>query len=144
MQLLRYYGIATIHAEAEHRAHKNMGIIDLRLFGYFSRFIDLNTKYLMNEAFHCLRRQKEFVTGPANIFRDYLNSRDLVSFITLCFDRDRLNDAFDLYNLEPISKFGILDYFHRYFGLEYKNQEELYYPSATGVKIHYYFRNYKA
>ena len=81
-----YYGIAIIHAEAEHRAHKNMGIIDLRLFANFRPFIDLNTKYLMNEVIHCLRKQREFITGPANIFRDHLNPCDLVSFITLCFD----------------------------------------------------------
>jgi nucleoside-diphosphate-sugar epimerase len=139
-----YYGIAKIHAEAKHRAHKNMGIVDLRLFGYFSRFIDLNTKYFMNEVIHCLRNQKEFVTGPTNIIRDYLNPRDLVSFINLCFDRDRLNGAFDLYSLKPVSKFEILDYFHQHFRLKYKIQEDFYYATATGAKMHYYSRNHKA
>jgi len=54
-----------------------------------------------------------------------------------------LNDAFDLYSLKAISKFEFLDYFQRHFGLKYNIQEEFYYPSATGVKIHYYVRNYK-
>ena len=44
-----YYGIAKINAEAKHRALGQFNIIDLRIFGFYSQFLELDRPYLLSE-----------------------------------------------------------------------------------------------
>ena len=45
-----YYAIVRLNAEAKHRAFNNMKIVDLRIFSYFSRFVDLTDGYFITEV----------------------------------------------------------------------------------------------
>lgn len=139
-----FYGIAKIHSEAKHRALDCRNIVDLRIFGFFSRFIDLNTKYFMNEVVDCLIKKTEFITGPANILRDYINPNDLYFLVNLCMPQIKLNDAFDIYSLKAAAKFEILNYFSENYGLRYRVQKGVPVLTATGRKKQYYSRNKKA
>lgn len=136
-----YYGIVKLHSEAKHRAMSDFNIVDLRVFGYFSRFIDLDTKFLISEVISCVINKKEFVTGPGNILRDYVHPEDLMSLIELCISRHDVNDVFDVYSLKPVTKFEMLDYFVERYRFKYRIEENFGAPTATGKKDNYYSSN---
>lgn len=138
------YGIAKLNSEAKHRALKGCRIVDLRIFGYFSRFIDSNSGYLLTDVLKCIRESKEFVTDSANIVRDYVHPRDLLQLIEKCCALDHLNEAFDVYSKKPATKFEILDYFACEYGLQYVVQEAGAMASPTGRKDNYFSVNRKA
>lgn len=132
------YGIAKLNAEAKHRALTAYNIVDLRIFSYFSRFIDLQSKFLLTEILSCIGEKKIFETGPDNIIRDYVHREDLLRLIEACTSPKTLNHAFDVYSLKPVSKFEILDFFSRQYGLEYSIKDLPLGASPTGSKDHYY------
>ena len=115
-----YYTIARLNAEAKHRSLGGLRIADLRVFSYFSRFIDLADGYFMSELAGAVLRKKTFVTDSVNIVRDYVHPRDLFSAVTLCMTRARVNGAFDISSSAPVCKQEILDHFSAEYGLKYK------------------------
>lgn len=139
-----YYGIAKLNSEAKHRALKGLNIVDLRVFSYFSRFIDLKSRFLLTEIISCTKEGKEFVTGPDNIVRDYVHPKDLHSLVEKCVDKKTINDVFDVYSLQPVKKFEILDYFVAEYGLKYKVRDDMKIAAITGTKDNYYSINRKA
>lgn len=139
-----FYGIAKLNSEAKHRALANLHIVDLRVFGYFSRFIDLESQYLINEIINSIRDSKEFVTGAHNIVRDYVHPKDLFSLIDKCIAKSTLNGVFDVYSLKPVTKFEILDYFAAEHGLKYVVKDNVNISAATGIKDRYYSDNKNA
>ncbi len=139
-----YYGMAKACSEARHRAAANRNIVDLRVFGYFSRFIDLSTSYLMTEVVNCIKDNKEFVTGPDDILRDYVHPADLFALIGHCIEKHTLNEVYDVYSLKPVGKFEMLGRFKEEFGLKFKITDARKAPSATGIKSNYYSLNRRA
>lgn len=139
-----YYGIVKLNSETKHRAFKDLNIVDLRIFGYFSRFINLESRFLLTEIIACVREGKEFITGPGNIVRDYVHPKDISLLIDACIAKRTLNDVFDVYSLKPAAKFEILDYFSREYRLEYAVREGVNIFTATGSKNNYYSVNKRA
>ena len=45
------YGIVKLYFEAKHRSYEKFNIIDLRVFAFFSRYIDLNSKYFIKSNY---------------------------------------------------------------------------------------------
>lgn len=133
-----WYGIAKLHAEARHRAATGLNIVDLRVFGYFSRFVDLSSRFLMAEIVLALRQGSELLTTADDIVRDYVHPEDLAAAVEHCIARRRLNGAYDLYSRDPVRKFAILEEFSRRFGLRYRIADDAAPVSATGAKAHYY------
>jgi len=138
-----WYGIAKLHSEARHRAMRDHRIVDLRIFGYFSRFIDLDAKYLMSEIVTCILQRKEFVTSPEDIIRDYIDPEDLAVLVKLCIVKRDLNDAFDVCSLHSVRKFEILEKCSRLYRLKYTVKATRNIFSATGNKSNYYSTNGK-
>ena len=138
------YGIVKLYSEAKHRSHGNFNIVDLRVFAFFSRFIDLNSKYFITELISCIKTKKELLTNNNNIVRDYVHPNDLFNLINTCINLRRINDVFDVYSLKPITKFEILDYFAENYGLIYKIETGIFGENATGIKDNYYSINIKA
>lgn len=139
-----HYGIAKLGAEARHRAAADLAIVDLRLFGLFSRFVDPNARYLMNDVVGCLLDGTELVTGPDDIWRDYVHPVDLAALVRAVLATDPLNDVFDVASAAPVSKFELLERFARQHGLKYAVDESLVLPAATGAKTHYYSTSVRA
>lgn len=139
-----YYSIAKINAEAKHRAFSQFNIIDLRIFGFFSRFVDLKTPYFLSDLVNCILHNKEFVTGNNDMVRDYIDPRDLISLIEKCIEIHRINDVFDVYSLDPIRKFQIIEYFVKEYDLKVNIQENSILQSPTGIKSNYYSLNRKS
>jgi nucleoside-diphosphate-sugar epimerase len=120
-----YYSIAKINAEARHRAMSELHIVDLRIFAFFSRFADSKAGFLMSEIIDCVVNKKTFVTGPGDIVRDYISSRDLYTLVTLAMRAEHCNDSFDVYSKKPVSKFEMLKHLEKKFGLTYRVQGTL-------------------
>lgn len=139
-----FYGIAKLNSEAKHRALKDMNIVDLRVFGYFSRFIDLKSCFLLSEIISCIKEGKEFVTTSDNIIRDYVHPKDLMLLIKLCIDKFFINDVFDVYSLKSVAKFEILDYFVSQYGLKCTVKDSIRISAVTGIKDNYYSNSRKA
>ena len=138
-----YYSIAKLHSEAKHRASLGFKIIDLRIFAYFSRFIDLDSHYLITGMINSIMSGKVFKTGKNNIIRDYVGPEDLYSLVCSCIKKGS-NDAYDVYTRMPVKKFDILKSFHKEFGLKYKISDRYSSTSVTGPKEVYWSKNRKA
>ena len=137
-----FYSIAKLNAEAKHRAMVDFNIVDLRVFGYFSRFINLDAQYFMSEVISCVKEGKVLDTGRGDMVRDYVHPSDLVSLIEKCIDVQSLNDVFDVYSLKPVTKFKILEYFAKQYDLKYSIKGDMQISAATGIKD-YYYSDYK-
>ena len=136
-----YYAIARLNSEAKHRSFKNLKIIDLRVFSYFSRFIDLTDGYFITEVMDCILNKKVLITDNVNIVRDYVHPKDLFSIIRKCIDAGNINEAFDVTSSKPVEKIEILDYFSSEYGLRYEISRSFSHVSPTGSK-NIYCSNY--
>jgi nucleoside-diphosphate-sugar epimerase len=138
-----YYRIAKLNSEAKHRSI-NRNIVDIRVFNYFSRFIDIDSAYLIAEIIRSVNSNREFKTNEIDIVRDYAHPVDIFDLIMICIEKRSINDVFDVYSLSPITKFAIIDFFEREYKLKTvitKGDEQI---SATGRKHIYYSKNKKA
>jgi nucleoside-diphosphate-sugar epimerase len=133
-----YYGIVRINAEAKHRAHQNLRIVDLRIFSYFSRYINLTDGYFITDVMEAILYDKVLVTDSTNIVRDYLHPDDLFAMIDRCMHAGIINQAFDVNSMSPVSKQEILDFFTSEYGLKYESRYRAKNASATGAKNNYY------
>jgi nucleoside-diphosphate-sugar epimerase len=139
-----YYAVAKVNSEVKHRALSKLNIVDLRIFVFFSRYIALDSKFLMTQIIACLRSKTRLKTSADNIIRDYVHPKDLIKLIELCIEKNKINEVFDVYSLKPIEKFGILQCFSEKFGLQYEVTYNHTITSATGNKLNYYSTNRKA
>ncbi|MCL5072369.1 MAG: NAD-dependent epimerase/dehydratase family protein, partial [Actinobacteria bacterium] len=132
------YGIAKLYSEAKHRSSSNLNIVDLRVFAFFSRFIDLDSKYFITELINCIKTGKKFLTNSNNIVRDYVHPDDLFNLINICINIRKINDVFDVYSQRPITKFEILDYFVKKYNLRYTIDPGLLDMDKEDIKENYY------
>ncbi len=139
-----YYMIAKINSEAKHRSYRLLNIFDLRVFAYFSRFIDLDSQYFLTDIISCIKADKIFITGPQNMVRDYIHPDDLFSLVLKCIERFTGNDVFDAFSLNPVDKFEVLSFFKNNFGLKYSVDDYMSIASATGNKDNYFSLSRKA
>jgi nucleoside-diphosphate-sugar epimerase len=139
-----YYAIAKINSEAKHRAQPNLNIVDLRIFSFFSHFIDLDAHFLISDIIDCLKNKKTFETSAGDMSRDYVCPYDLLALIKSVINKGNINDFFDVYTLGPVSKFELLDFFKKEYGFEYKIKAESERASPTGNKNLYFSQNKKA
>ena len=132
-----YYSIARLNAEAKHRAFSRLNIIDLRVFSYFSRFIDLTDGYFITDVLNSILNGRTLVTDPVKMVRDYLHPDDLFLMINKCLDAGKINCVFDVASSGPVEKKEILEYFATNYGLKYTIGAPLDSFSATGQKSTY-------
>lgn len=136
-----YYGIARINAEAKHRAHSDLRIVDLRIFSYFSRYINISDGYFITDIMEAILGNTVLVTDTTNIVRDYLHPEDLFAMIVNCISAGRINLAIDVNSSSPVAKQDILDYFASEYGLKYESRPSTENTSATGAKNNYFSVN---
>lgn len=133
-----YYGIVRLNAEAKHRALQHLNIVDLRVFSYFSRYIDLTDGYFITDVMEAILESKVLLTDSTNIVRDYLHPEDLFTMLMSCIQAGKINRAVDVNSSRPVSKKEILDYFTAEYGLKYEERVFTENASATGAKSNYY------
>ncbi|MBN1604424.1 MAG: NAD(P)-dependent oxidoreductase [Chitinispirillaceae bacterium] len=138
------YMLSKIYSEVKHRSLADLNIIDIRLFSFFSQFIDLDSHYLITELITAVKNQSVFYTEPTDIIRDYVAPSDLAKFIELCIVKESYNGALDLYSSEPIKKSEIVSYFCDEYKMQMRYESENNKISPTGIKSIYYSINSSA
>lgn len=139
-----FYSIAKIYSEAKHRSMNHLNIVDLRLFGFFSRFIDPNSRFFMSEVISAIKNKKILLTNKVDIIRDYIHPKDLFLLVERCIMKNSINDAFDAYSKSPVSKFMILNHISQKYDLKYIIKQNEDYLTPTGIKEKYYSCSRKA
>jgi nucleoside-diphosphate-sugar epimerase len=139
-----YYAISRLNSEAKHRAFNTLKIVDLRIFSYFSRFINLTDGYFITDVMDCILKNKTLVIDDIEIVRDYVHPEDLFKLIKLLMSYGKTNSAIDVYSAKPVSKREILNYFSANYGLKYTVNPVIVNISPTGMKTIYYSENPKA
>jgi nucleoside-diphosphate-sugar epimerase len=132
-----YYRIAKLNSEAKHRTMAERRIIDLRVFSFFSRFINLESGFLLCEMTRCAKEHRVFHTNALDIVRDYVAPSDLFTLVELCIKEGKVNLALDVYSAKPVRKSELIDLFAYKFGLK-TQVDETSRTSATGTKLAYY------
>ena len=138
------YAIAKIKSEIRHRDLDKLNIVDLRLFSFFSRFMDLNSRFLISEIISSIKQNKKLITNEFDFYRDYIHPKDLFSLLKKCINKNPINDVFDLYSKKPIGKFELLNSLKDNFGLQYEIRPNSGFSSPTGFKKNYYSESRKA
>ncbi len=138
------YSLSKIRSETKHRLLSSLNIVDIRIFNFFSRFIDLNTGFFISEIISSINSNKEFFTNKQNFYRDFLHPDDLFHLISLCIKNPKLNFALDAYSISPISKYDILKEFTDLYNLKYSFNNDLKIEEPTGFKEKYYSLSRKA
>lgn len=133
-----FYSIAKINSEAKHRAHSEFSIIDLRLFGFFSRFMDLEYHYLLSAIISCLKSKKVFTCVGDNFWRDYIHMDDFSNLLLGICKQEYINEAIDVRSTRPISRDDMIKLFVNEYGLSVKIEEDKDMISKTGTKPYYY------
>lgn len=133
-----YYGLARLNSEAKHRSFTGLNIVDLRIFSYFSRFIDLSDGYFITELINSALKGEKFRTTDENLVRDYVHPGDLFQLVRKLIAAGKTNAAFDVYSAKPVGKREILAYFKRKHGLIAERHKGFPGGSATGGKNLYY------
>ena len=138
------YTIAKIKSEIRHRDLDKLNIVDLRLFSFFSRFMDLNSRFLISEIISSIKQNKKLITNEFDFYRDYIHPKDLFSLLKKCINKNPINDVFDLYSKKPIGKFELLNSLKDNVGLQYEINPNSGFSSPTGFKKNYYSVSRKA
>jgi nucleoside-diphosphate-sugar epimerase len=139
-----FYGIAKLASEARHRGARDLPIVDLRLFGLFSRYIDPAARYFMTDVYRAIADGTDLLVGPESIRRDYVDPGDLVALVEAVIGSAPFNDVYDVYSRAPAEKFELLEHFASRYGLSYDVRQAETVGTATGVKPHYYSSNRRA
>lgn len=131
-----FYRISKLNSEAKHRAMPNHKIMDLRVFSFFSRFIDLEAGFLLCEMTRCVMEHRVFHTNAVDIIRDYVSPSDLFALVELCLWDGKDNLALDVYSAKPVRKSELVELFAHEFGLE-TQVDETSRTTTTGNKLIY-------
>lgn len=132
-----FYSLAKLYSEAKHRSVPERHIIDLRVFAFVSRFLDLEESFFIAEVAKCLKEGAVFKTKPEDMMRDYATAEDLLDIIGFLMTLPPQNAAFDVVSARPVGKFALLKYLSEKFGLKYETGQ-LESSSPTGEKNAYY------
>lgn len=138
------YSISKLYLETKHRSLHDLNIIDLRLFGFFSKFIDINSGFFLSEIIKSIKNNSEFVTNQEEITRDYVDPADLYHLVNCCITKKQINDVFDVISKKPVSKSEILYEFTKEFGLKFRYDKTKIITSPTGLKKKYFSLSRKA
>lgn len=130
------YATVRLYAEAKHRAFKNLNIVDLRLYSYFSRWINLDDNYFMCDVIKALLNNQTLVTYQFDIIRDFIHPEDLFKVVKSLLGKKKVNRAIEVASSKPINKWEVLDYFKKEYGLKY-GVHNIMIGSATGEKPNY-------
>jgi len=141
-----FYAVAKLNAEAKHRSFEKFNIVDLRIFSYISKFIDLNSNFLVSEIMKSIKDKQIFITNVQNISRDYLHPEDMMQIVNLVIKKWKgvgfINNTFDTYSRNPVTKMDMLKSLSEKYNLQYEIKTDANIDSSTtGFKMNYYSVN---
>lgn len=128
------YPLAKLAVELKHRCLNTYAITDLRIFGFYSRFIDLNDSFLISQMTRCCLTHTPFLTSGQNFIRDYIGPHELAQAIRHVIALGVPNRAYDLSSGQPISKAQMVDLFSEY-GMKYQIGADAFEPLNVPTHI---------
>jgi nucleoside-diphosphate-sugar epimerase len=143
-----FYGLSKINAEAKHRGHSDLNIIDLRVFSFFSRFIDLEARFFITDAIRAIQNGTVLKTFRKDITRDFVTPPDFAHLINCCIKTWRnsdtpVNATCDVYSKATAGKFDLLKQIKADFPFDYELEDDAGLVS-TGPKSNYYSLDHRA
>lgn len=132
-----YYGVSKFLAEAKHRCCSNLRIVDIRVFNYFSRGVDLNSRYFVADVLRAVMHGELCSVLDEPMVRDFIGANDFCQIIDCVMSRPDLNVAFDCYSKAPVDKFELLNAMANNFGLKWLKVKAENVQRATGNKVNY-------
>lgn len=137
-----YYGLAKLHAEGRHRAMSGTSIIDIRIFNYVSRHMDLSSRFLLTDMINAVRNRTTFETDRSEIIRDFITPADLTALFDIALSAPAgSNLTLDAYTSAPIKKSELIQLMIEEFGLTARYPSSVATINATGAKRNYYSTN---
>jgi len=139
-----WYGISKFYAECRHRSLREMPIVDLRIFNYFSHTQDMEARFLITDIVRAIRDKTVLIISADHIVRDFLHPSDFNQLVRKILEANPINTSVDCFTIKPIDKTQLLDAMHAQFGLRYEIIDGANGLNATGGKPCYYSLNKKA
>ena len=113
-----YYALSKLYAEAKHRAHKDLRIVDLRIFSFFCAESPLDSGYFMTDLAKAVYDGTPLKTTLSDMVRDYPHPSDIAKLIRLCAAKEKINTALDVISAAPVSKSRILEVCREKYALQ--------------------------
>lgn len=132
------YSLAKFVTEVKHRLLAHLQIVDVRVFNYFSRYQNMESRYFITDLFRAISSNKECIVSPEPMIRDYLHPADFCQIINCILQSNKVNMAVDCYSLEPIEKSSLLKELESRYGLKWMYSTDVDVIRATGNKENYY------
>jgi nucleoside-diphosphate-sugar epimerase len=139
-----WYAVAKLYAECRHRSVPHLPIVDIRVFNYFSRTLDISARFLITDILRAIHNNEVLKSSPYFTVRDFVTPSDFYKLVISLLAAPATNAAVDCYTLAPIDKRTLLAAMHDKFGLQYEITAANASVNATGSKPHYYSLNTRA
>jgi nucleoside-diphosphate-sugar epimerase len=139
-----WYGAAKLHAECRHRSLTQLGIVDLRVFNYFSCTQDLGAKFFISELLNSVQQNQLFLTASSNMVRDFIGPKDFHQLVTKILIGEIANRSLDCYSAAPVDKVTLLERMEQKYALQWQYSDSPVGENATGFKRNYYSVNHAA
>ncbi|MCM0018640.1 MAG: NAD(P)-dependent oxidoreductase [Tagaea sp.] len=111
------YALTKAALEARHRARPDLAFYDLRVFGFFSPFIRLDSSFFLAELAAAVVARRPFRTPRADMLRDYIDGGELAAAIELLAAARPAAGVFDIWSAAPATKLDLLAACERDFEL---------------------------
>ena len=131
-----FYSAAKLNSEVKHRAFPDLHIVDIRLFGFFSRYMSLEYPYLLSALIRSAKENRSFKVVKEDFWRDYIHMDDFSVLLHNIVSR-KINAAIDVRSKAPISKAELIRLFVERYALEVETDPSVT-RSKTGIKPYYY------
>ncbi len=134
---VNHYPLAKLTAEAKHRCLNQLLIYDVRIFGYFSRFINPDDDFFLSQTTRAVIQGKVLETQPSDMVRDYISQCDLAGFVLALMENRPNNGAYDICSRKTVTKFELLDRLGQDFGLKVQIKDGKPRGKSIGLKLVY-------
>ena len=139
-----WYAVAKLYAECRHRALRELSIIDIRVFNYFSHTQDISARFFITDILRAARDGAVLKTSGDYMVRDYIHPSDFHQLIEKLLQAEPVNAAVDCYSAAPVNKSALLQGMQSAIGLRYEVTGNSSVVNATGNKPYYYSLNRRA
>ena len=128
------YAASKYAAERRHRESRERKISDIRVFGFISSYMKLDSSFFLARVANSLVCGNLFVTDPTDFVRDYVGPSELATFIDQLIRGDTPNRAYDLFSCHPLTKLELLDCLAKEMGFRYSFRDERKLDDVTIIK----------
>ncbi len=139
-----FYSLSKLYAEAKHRSLSEYNIVDIRVFGFVSKYVDIESKLFISDLANSVKNKKVLNTGEATFVRDYVSANEIAELINCICQSAEKNFAVDVLSARSVEKFQLLDGIKKEFNVDYEIDGGFKSINSTGNKNLYYSAYKKA